>query len=228
MSLAIARLGRCRTGSSRGHRTIVFLECERTVRTGEHQHLQGLRIAQIIHLIALAKLLQRHDTASLGKHRHTVDRTPHFQTTPGLSCRNVTATIEEVIPFTLRQPCFRATQLRGIVIVRNNWCNQQLSAETEFIRHLVRLRIVRIRPIHRLHQWHALERGAIVHGVQVRQHHMAQSQRTHHGIAHFRGEVPRLLAHELRIAGMQAIDRAERAKLVPTGFQMLVTIATHT
>ena len=56
---------------------------------------------------------------------------------------------------------------------------------------------------------------------------MAQSQRTHHGIAHFRGEVPRLLAHELRIAGMQAIDRAERAKLVPTGFQMLVTIATH-
>lgn len=49
----------------------------------------------------------------------------------------------------------------------------------------------------------------------------------HHGIAHFRGEVPRPLAHELRIAGMQAIDRAERAKLVPTGFQMLVTIATH-
>lgn len=35
MSLAIARFGRCRTGSSRGHRTIVFLECERTVRTGE-------------------------------------------------------------------------------------------------------------------------------------------------------------------------------------------------
>ena len=56
---------------------------------------------------------------------------------------------------------------------------------------------------------------------------MAQSQRTHHGIAHFRGEVPRLLAHELRIAGMQAIDRAERAKLIPAGFQMFVAVPTH-
>ena len=70
-------------------------------------------------------------------------------------------------------------------------------------------------------------RGAIVHGVQVRQHHMAQSQRTHHGIAHFRGEVPRLLAHELRIAGMQSVDRTERAKLVPAGFQMFVAVSAH-
>ncbi len=56
---------------------------------------------------------------------------------------------------------------------------------------------------------------------------MAQAQRGRHRTFRIAVEVPRLLAVERRIGGMQTVDRAERAQLVPADLQLLVTVAEH-
>ena len=186
-----------------------------------------MRIIQVVDGIAIAELLQWHDASRSGEHRNAIDGTPDLQPSPGRVRRSVPTTVKEVIPFALRQPCFGATEAGGIVIIRDDRCHHQLRAETELIRDFICLRIIRVSPIHRLDKRHAFERRPVVHGVQVRQHHVTQPQSVHHGMPCFSGEIPWLFAHELRVAGMQTIDRAESAKLIPACFQMLVSIPAH-
>ena len=105
--------------------------------------------------------------------------------------------------------------------------DHELGAEAELIRHLVGVRRIRVLPVHRLDQRTAGFGGTVVHGVQVRHHRVAQTQRVHHRGAHVTVEVPRLLAGERRVGRMQSVDRAERAELVPAGLQLFVAVAEH-
>lgn len=187
--------------------------------------MQDLRIVQIVDGIAIAELLQRHDASRLGKHRNAIDSAPaYFQLPspgrieePGSGGHRRSHTIRPAAPI------FGATESGGIVIIRDNRRNQQLRAETEFIRDFICLRIIGVGPIHRFDERHAFERRPVVCAGTATSCINAAS--THHGMPDISGN--RVFAQNMKACGMQTIDWAESAELAPARLQVLVPVSAH-
>ena len=162
--------------SRAGYDSVILTQRESSVRTGENQHVQDRGIAKVVDIVTGCKFLQRNDATRFSEHRYAVKRAPHFKSPPGRVIGDIAPSIEEVVPFALRQPCFSPATLCRRIVIGHDGCHQQFGTESEFVWHFVGLRIVRFAPIHRFDQRPSVKRRTIVHRVQVRQQHMAQSQ----------------------------------------------------
>lgn len=128
----------------------------------------------------LGQGLHRHDAAGLREHGNSVERTPDGHAPSVGRRRAIPAPGEEVEPVALRQPYVGLAPSGGFIHRFRDGRGQQFGAEHVFVRNVVCGVDVGRSPIHGLHQGKACPGCAPVHGVEVRNHAMAQAERIVH------------------------------------------------
>lgn len=153
---------------------------EVAVRSGEDDDLQMLRVVDGVDGIPLGQGLHRHDAAGLREHGNSVERTPDGHAPSVGRRRAIPAPGEEVEPVALRQPYVGLAPSGGFIHRFRDGRGQQFGAEHVFVGNVVCGVDVGRSPIHGLHQGKACPGCAPVHGVEVRNHAMAQAERIVH------------------------------------------------
>ena len=171
----------------------------------------------------LCQICQRNNCTFLCQYRNILQRPVKFQHTSTVIFQSA----KDIIPFTLRNPCFY-TRCPSCFIRR--LCNRtynQLRSKIILIWHFICFRLLWFQVIHWTYQWLSVMRGMIIHRIKIWNHFMSKLQIAFHNIFRYCIITPRFLSGECTIRTVQTHNWREYTKLYPSGGQFFISVSFH-
>ena len=179
------------------------------------------RIGCVVHIFSVYG--KRYDSSCFDKHRHVLQAAVHFY--PASS--GVNRSCKEVKPDSFGKPDWGLRHTGLSVLRPGNGGNEHLGSEIVFIFQLIADVIFRLLPVKRAHQRLSIPAGIPVHGVQVGNHLVAQTQKFFHGNSGIAPESPGFFGIKIVVGAVQTVNGRKDSKLHPSCRQFIVPASSH-
>ncbi len=134
---------------------------------------------------------------------------------------------EDVDPGSFRQPGICLSQVYPWNLRGGDGGNHQAFPEEVLVFRPVGLPLFRILIVQGLYEGFVLLKGPVVHGVQIGDHPVAETEKLPHHLMNLHGETPGLFPSEVPFGAVETVDGREHPELYPAQNQHIVPGSAH-